>query len=53
VAGLFTLKHLHNLSDEALCERRVENSDFQYVCVEVVFQHGAPFVAGALAPAVG
>jgi hypothetical protein len=25
VAGLFILKHMHNLSDEALCERWVEN----------------------------
>ena len=48
VAGLFTLKHLHNLSDEALCERWVENSDFQYVCVEVVLQHGAPFDRSSL-----
>ena len=48
VAGLFTLKHLHNLSDEALCERWVENPDFQCVCVEVVFQHGAPFDRSSL-----
>jgi IS5 family transposase len=26
VAGLFILKHMHNLSDEALCDRWVENS---------------------------
>jgi IS5 family transposase len=25
VAGLFILKHMHNLSDQALCERWVEN----------------------------
>jgi IS5 family transposase len=25
VAGLFILKHMHNLSDEALCDRWVEN----------------------------
>ena len=30
VAGLFILKHMHNLSDEALCERWVENPYFQY-----------------------
>jgi transposase, IS5 family len=40
--GLFILKHMHNLADEALCERWVD-PDFRYVCVEVVFQHGAPF----------
>ena len=32
VAGLFILKHMHNLSDEALCERWVENPYFQYFC---------------------
>jgi transposase, IS5 family len=26
VAGLFILKHMHNLSDEALCDRWVEKS---------------------------
>jgi IS5 family transposase len=25
VAGLLILKHMHNLSEEALCDRRVEN----------------------------
>ena len=29
VAGLFIFKHMHNLSDEALCERWVENPYFQ------------------------
>jgi len=32
VAGLFILKHTHNLSDEALCDRWVENPYFQYFC---------------------
>ena len=32
VAGLFILKHMHNLSDEALCCRWVENPHFQYFC---------------------
>ena len=36
VAGLFILKHMHNLSDEALCERWVENPYFQYFCGEVM-----------------
>src|SRR5215467_14290338 len=35
VAGLFILKHMHNLSDEALCDRWVENPYFQYFCGEV------------------
>ena len=48
VAGLFILKHMHNLSDEALCERWVENPYFQYFCGEVVFQHAAPFDRSSL-----
>jgi IS5 family transposase len=43
MAGLLILKHMHNLSDEALCDRWVENPYFQYFCGEVVFQHAAPF----------
>ena len=45
VAGLFILKHMHNLSDEALCDRWVENPYFQYFCGEVVFRHEPPFSA--------
>src|SRR6201986_1007094 len=48
VAGLFILKHMHNLSDEALCDRWVENPYFQYFCGEVVFQHAAPFNRSSL-----
>jgi IS5 family transposase len=29
VAGLFILKHMHNLSDETLCDRWVENPYFR------------------------
>jgi Transposase domain (DUF772) len=36
VAGLFILKHMHNLCDQALCERWVENPYFQYFCGEGV-----------------
>src|ERR1700730_5618685 len=39
VAGLFILKHMHNLSDEVLCDRWVENPYFQYFCGEVVLLH--------------
>jgi Transposase domain (DUF772)/Transposase DDE domain len=39
VAGLFILKHMHNLSDEELCARWVENPYYQYFCGEVVFRH--------------
>jgi hypothetical protein len=43
VAGLFIIKHMHNLSDEALCDRWVENPYFQYFCGEAVFRHELPF----------
>jgi len=48
VAGLLILKHMHNLSDEALCDRWVENPYFQYFCGEVMFQHTAPFDRSSL-----
>jgi len=48
VAGLLILKHMHDLSDEALCDRWVENPYFQYFCGEVVFQHAAPFDRSSL-----
>src|SRR5215472_8687906 len=30
VAGLFILKHMHNLSDEVLCARWLENPYYQF-----------------------
>ncbi|MGY0575831.1 IS5 family transposase [Bradyrhizobium sp. RDM12] len=48
VAGLFILKHMHNLSDEGLCDRWVENPYFQYFCGEVVFRHDLPFDRSSL-----
>src|SRR5205807_6292502 len=48
VAGLFILKQTHNLSDEALCDRWVENPYFQYFCGEVVFRHELPFDRSSL-----
>ena len=39
MAGLMILKYTHNLSDEALCERWVENPYYQYFCGEEFFQH--------------
>jgi IS5 family transposase len=48
VAGLFILKHMHNLSDEALCAMWVENPYFQYFCGEVVFRHDLPFDRSSL-----
>jgi len=48
MGGLFILKHMHNLSDEVLCARWVENPYFQYFCGEVAFQHEAPFDRSSL-----
>ena len=43
MAGLAILKATYNLSDEALCERWVENPYFQLFCGEEFFQHRLPF----------
>jgi IS5 family transposase len=43
VAGLFILKHMHNLSDEVLCARRLENPYYQFFCGELSFCHSLPF----------
>jgi len=39
MAGLCILKHSYDLSDEALCERWVENPYYQFFCGEEFFQH--------------
>ena len=43
IAGLFVLKHMHGLSDEALCARWIENPYYQYFCGEQVFRHELAF----------
>jgi transposase, IS5 family len=48
MAGLAILKHMHDLSDEALCERWVENPYFQLFCGEEFFQHKPPFDRSSL-----
>jgi transposase, IS5 family len=48
MAGLAILKHLHDLSDEALCERWLENPYFQLFCGEAFFQHRLPFERSSL-----
>ena len=48
VAGLFIIKYMHNLSDEELCARWVENPYYQYFCGEVVFRHELPFDRSSL-----
>lgn len=39
MAGLMILKYTHDLSDEVVCERWVENPYYQYFCGEEFFQH--------------
>jgi transposase, IS5 family len=48
VAGLMILKHTHNLSDEVLCARWLENPYYQYFCGEEVFRHRLPFDRSSL-----
>lgn len=40
VAGLLILKHMHSLSDEALCARWLENPYDQFFCGELSFCTG-------------
>src|SRR3712207_5451864 len=42
MAGLAILKHLHDLSDEGLCERWIENPYMQLFCGEEFFCHPLP-----------
>ncbi|RME96442.1 MAG: IS5 family transposase [Alphaproteobacteria bacterium] len=48
VAGLLILKHMHDLSDEALCARWLENPYYQHFCGEESFQHALPFDRSSL-----
>ena len=48
VAGLFILKHMHSLSDEALCARWLENPYYQYFCGELSFRHKLAFDRSSL-----
>ena len=48
MAGLAILKSMHDLSDEALCERWVENPYFQLFCGEEFFVHKLPFDRSSL-----
>ncbi len=43
VAGVLILKHMHNLSDEVVCARWVDNPYYQYFCGELTFRHDPPF----------
>ena len=42
MVGLHILKHVHDLSDEAVCDRWVYDPYFQYFCGEYYFQHAFP-----------
>ena len=48
MAGLSILKHTHDLSDEELCARWVENPYFQLFCGEEFFRHKPPFDRSSL-----
>ena len=48
MAGLAILKHTHDLSDEVLCERWLENPDYQFFCGEEFFQHRLVFDRSSL-----
>ena len=48
VAGLLILKHMHSLSDEALCARWLENPYYQFFCGELSFCHRLPFDRSSL-----
>jgi hypothetical protein len=51
VAGLFILKHMHDLSDEVLCARWLENPYYQFFCGELSFCHRLPFERSSLTQA--
>src|SRR5277367_611050 len=48
MAGLSILKHMHDLSDEDLCARWVENPYYQLFCGEEFFRHQLTFDRSSL-----
>src|SRR5580692_7188158 len=48
MAGLAILKSVHDLSDEGLCARWIENPYFQLFCGEEFFRHKTPFDRSSL-----
>ncbi|MBE7159013.1 MAG: IS5 family transposase [Rhodospirillales bacterium] len=48
MAGMAILKHMHNLSDEVLCARWLENPYYQLFCGEAFFCHALPFDRSSL-----
>ncbi len=43
MAGLAILKHTYDLSNEVLCERRLDSPYYQFFCGEKFFQHRLVF----------
>ena len=43
MVGLLLLKHIYNLSDEAIVDRWIENPYWQYFSGELIFQKDKPF----------
>ncbi len=48
MVGLEYLKQIHDLSDEQVVERWVENPYWQYLCGEEYFQHQLPIDPSSL-----
>jgi transposase, IS5 family len=48
MAGLSILKHAHNLSDEELCARFLENPCYQLIGGEEFFRYKLPFDRSSL-----
>src|ERR1700729_1666979 len=48
MAGLSIVKHMHDLSDEDLCARWVENPYYQLFCGEEFFRHNLTFDRSSL-----
>jgi IS5 family transposase len=48
MAGITVLKYMRDLSDEAVCDRWVENPYFQFFCGEEFFQHRLVFDRSSL-----
>jgi transposase, IS5 family len=48
MAGFVILKHMHDLSDEVLCDRWIENPYYQLFCGEEFFRHELPLDRSSL-----
>jgi transposase, IS5 family len=48
MAGITALKYMHDLSDEAVCDHRVEITYFKFFCGEEFFQYRLVFDRSSL-----